>query len=73
MNPQGFLLDSHGLLWCWFDPLRLLPATQALLMTPTNKIQMNAATVWVVGLKFNRGKVPGLERATAYPPGLAAG
>ncbi len=73
MNPQGFLLVSHGLLWCWFDPLRLSPATQALLMARTNKIQMNSASVWVLGLNLNRGKVPGLERATAYPPGLAAG
>jgi PIN domain nuclease of toxin-antitoxin system len=73
MNPQAFLLGSHGLLWCWFDPLRLSPATQALLMARTNKIQMNAATVWVLGLKFNRDKVPGLVRAAAYPPGLVAG
>jgi PIN domain nuclease of toxin-antitoxin system len=58
MNPQGFLLDSHGLLCCWFDPLWLSPATQALLMARTNKNQMNAATVWVLGLKFNRDKVP---------------
>jgi PIN domain nuclease of toxin-antitoxin system len=70
MNPSGYLLDSHVLLWWWFDPQRLSPAAHALLLEPTNPILVSAASIWELSLKVHRGKLPELERAIADLPGL---
>jgi len=70
MAPSGYLLDSHVLLWWWFDPQRLSPAAQALLVEPTNPILVSAASIWELSLKVHRGKLPELERAIADLPGL---
>ncbi len=41
----GYLLDSHVLLWWWFDPERLTKPVQALLADPDTTVLVSAATV----------------------------
>jgi PIN domain nuclease of toxin-antitoxin system len=70
MNRSDYLLDSHVLLWWWFDPQRLSSAAHALLVEPTNPILVSAASIWELSLKVHRGKLPELERVIADLPGL---
>lgn len=67
---SAYLLDSHVLLWWWFDPERLSGAVQGLLVDPTSRILVSAASVWELSLKHHQGKLPELAAAMADLPGL---
>ncbi len=69
-SPSAYLLDSHALLWWWFDPERLSGAVQALLVDPSSRILVSAASVWELSLKHHQGKLPELATAMADLPGL---
>ncbi|MCP9861253.1 MULTISPECIES: type II toxin-antitoxin system VapC family toxin [unclassified Cyanobium] len=69
-SPSAYLLDSHVLLWWWFDPERLSGAVQALLVDPSSRILVSAASVWELSLKHHQGKLPELATAMADLPGL---
>jgi PIN domain nuclease of toxin-antitoxin system len=69
-SQSAYLLDSHALLWWWFDPERLSGAVQALLVDPTSRILVSAASVWELSLKHHQGKLPELEQAMDDLPGL---
>nr|WP_286193263.1 MULTISPECIES: type II toxin-antitoxin system VapC family toxin [unclassified Synechococcus] len=64
------MLDSHALLWWWFAPERLSGAALALLVDPTSRILVSAASVWELSLKHHQGKLPELATAMADLPGL---
>jgi PIN domain nuclease of toxin-antitoxin system len=64
------LLDSHVLLWWWFDPARLSTAVHALLVDSSSEIRVSAASVWELSLKHQRGKLPELAGAIDDLPGL---
>jgi PIN domain nuclease of toxin-antitoxin system len=64
------LLDSHVLLWWWFDPERLSEPVQTLLADPASRVLVSAATVWELSLKHHQGKLPELARAIGDLPGL---
>lgn len=66
----GYLLDSHVLLWWWFDPERLSAAVLALLTEPETPVLVSAASVWELSLKHHQGKLPELGSAIADLPGL---
>ena len=66
----GYLLDSHALLWWWFDPERLTEPVQTLLVDPASTVLVSAATVWELSLKHHQGKLPELEQAIGDLPGL---
>ena len=66
----GYLLDSHVLLWWWFDPERLSESVQTLLADPATRVLVSAATVWELSLKHHQGKLPELEQAIGDLPGL---
>ncbi|MCP9889019.1 type II toxin-antitoxin system VapC family toxin [Cyanobium sp. ATX 6A2] len=68
--PPAYLLDSHVLLWWWFDPERLSAPVQALLIDPGTAILVSAASVWELSLKHHQGKLPELDTAIADLPGL---
>jgi len=71
MNANGgYLLDSHVLLWWWFEPTRLSQAVQELLADPATTVLVSAATVWELSLKHHQGKLPELELAIGDLPGL---
>ena len=42
---SGYLLDSHVLLWWWFDPDRLSTAVRELLIDPSTCVLVSAASV----------------------------
>ena len=55
----------------WARLMCMSPGKRALCcLAPTNKIQMNSASVWVLGLKLNRAKLSELVRDIAGLPGL---
>ena len=69
-SPSAYLLYSHALLWWWFAPERLSGAALALLVDPTSRILVSAASVWELSLKHRQGKLPELATAMADLPGL---
>ena len=65
-----YLLDSHVLLWWWFDPDRLSQQARSLLLDPSTTVLVSAASVWELSLKHHQGKLPELTAAIADLPGL---
>ena len=47
----GYLLDSHVLLWWWFDPQRLPEGVLALLSDAETPIVVSSASVWELSIK----------------------
>ena len=64
------LLDSHALLWWWFDPDRLSTAVRELLINPSTPVLVSAASVWELSLKHHQGRLPELSGAITDLPGL---
>ncbi len=69
-SADGYLLDSHVLLWWWFDPDRLSEAARLPLLDPTTTIRVSAATVWELSLKHHQGKIPELDNVIQDLPSL---
>jgi len=67
---EAYLLDSHALLWWWFDPDRLSIAVRELLSDPATPVLVSEASVWELSLKHHQGKLPELNGAIADLPGL---
>ena len=67
---DGYLLDSHVLLWWWFDPDRLSTAVRELVIDPSTPVLVSAASVWELSLKHHQGKLPELSGAITDLPGL---
>jgi PIN domain nuclease of toxin-antitoxin system len=67
---EAYLLDSHALLWWWFDPDRLSTAVRELLGDPATPVLVSAASVWELSLKHHQGKLPELSGAIADLTGL---
>ena len=65
-----YLLDSHVLLWWWFDPDRLSQQARSLLLDPSTTVLVSAASVWELSLKHHQGKLPELATAITDLPGL---
>jgi len=66
----AYLLDSHALLWWWFEPDRLSTAVRELLSDPATPVLVSAASVWELSLKHHQGKLPELNGAIDDLPGL---
>ena len=66
----AYLLDSHALLWWWFDPDRLSSAVLGLLCNPSASVLVSAASVWELSLKHHQGKLPELSGAITDLPGV---
>ena len=64
-DAAGYLLDSHVLLWWWFDPERLTEPVRALLADPATTVLVSAATLWELSLKHHQGKLPELAQSMA--------
>ena len=67
---DAYLLDSHALLWWWFDPDRLSGAVRELLSDPSTPVLVSSASVWELSLKHHQGKLPELNDVIADLPGL---
>ena len=67
---NAYMLDSHALLWWWFDPDRLSTDVRELLSNPATPVLVSAASVWELSLKHHQGKLPELSGAITDLPGL---
>ena len=67
---NAYLLDSHALLWWWFDPDRLSTAVRELLGDPVTPVLVSAASIWELSLRHHQGKLPELNGAIADLRGL---
>ena len=72
MGTRGcaYLLDSHVLLWWWFDPDRLTPQVRSLLIDSTSTVFVSAASIWELSLKHHHGKLSELDNAIRDLPSL---
>jgi PIN domain nuclease of toxin-antitoxin system len=52
-DAQSYLLDSHALLWWWFDPDRLSATVLTVLANPATRVLVSAATGWELSLKHH--------------------
>jgi PIN domain nuclease of toxin-antitoxin system len=66
----SYLLDSHVLLWWWFDPDCLSTAVRELMTNPAIPVLVSATSVWELSLKHQQGKLPELSGAIDNLPGL---
>ena len=57
----AYLLDSHVLLWWWFDPQRLPKGVLALLSDAETPIVVSSASVWELSIKHHLGKLTELQ------------
>jgi PIN domain nuclease of toxin-antitoxin system len=53
-----FLLDTHILLWWFFDSPKLSKTLRGIISEPSNTILVSAASAWEIGTKFRIGKLP---------------
>lgn len=67
---NAYLLDSHVLLWWWFEPDRLSGAVRELLSDPATPVLVSAASVWELSIKHQQGKLPELNGVITDIPGL---
>jgi PIN domain nuclease of toxin-antitoxin system len=67
---NAYLLDSHALLWWWFDPDRLSGAVRDLLSDPATPVLVSAASGWELSLKHHQGTLPELSGTIDDLPGL---
>ena len=51
------LLDTHTLLWFWWDDLQLSPTAKALLLDPANEKLVSPASPWEVAIKVSLKKL----------------
>ena len=57
---DGYLLDSHALLWWWFEPDRLSSTVANLLHDSGTPVHVSAVSIWELSLKHHRGRLPQL-------------
>lgn len=67
---NAYLLDSHVLLWWWFEPDRLSGAVRELLSDPATPVLVSAASVWELSIRHQQGKLPELNGVITDIPGL---
>lgn len=52
------LLDTHTLLWAVDDPTKLGTTAAATLRDGNNTLQLSMASVWEIGIKYGKQKLP---------------
>ncbi|OKH81471.1 twitching motility protein PilT [Mycobacterium sp. ST-F2] len=55
---EGYLLDTHVLLWLLTEPARLSDAAGRLLADSSNRLYVSAASAWEIATKCRLGKLP---------------
>jgi PIN domain nuclease of toxin-antitoxin system len=57
MSAQTLLLDTHTVLWFWWDNPRLSAPAKALICDSANRKLVSMATPWEVAIKVSRKKL----------------
>ena len=55
---DGYLLDTHVVLWVLADPARLSDRARPLLADRTSNLYVSAASAWEIATKHRLGKLP---------------
>jgi PIN domain nuclease of toxin-antitoxin system len=61
---EGYLLDTHVLLWLLTEPARLSDPARQLLEDPSNRLYVSAASAWEIATKTRLGKLPLADSVT---------
>ncbi len=61
---MNVLLDSHALIWGYFDPARLSATARMAMTTPNNRVFVSTASHWEIAIKISTGK---LKLAEPFP------
>jgi len=67
---SGYRLDSHPLLWWWFEPDRLSSSVFNVLQNVGTPVHVSAASIWELSLQHHRGRLPQLQNAMGDLEGL---
>lgn len=54
----SYLLDTHTLLWWWFDSPELSVRARSLIADRQHAILVSSASAWEIAIKFRSGKLP---------------
>jgi PIN domain nuclease of toxin-antitoxin system len=57
------LLDTHALLWWFFDDPRLSVRARTAIADTANEVLVSAASAWEIAVKFHLGKLPECSEA----------
>jgi PIN domain nuclease of toxin-antitoxin system len=57
MSDPSLLLDTHAILWFWWDDPRLSARAKALICDPANQKLVSMATPWEVAIKVSLKKL----------------
>ena len=60
---NGYLLDSHGLLWWWFETQGLSQTVASLLQDSHIPVHVSAARVWELSFRHHGVRLPQLAGA----------
>ena len=52
-----YLLDTHILLWFFFDSQKISRNISRVLVNPENKLYISAVSFWEISIKFESGKL----------------
>jgi len=55
---DGYLLDTHMLLWVLTEPERLPPSAREILSDQANRLFVSSASAWEISTKRRLGKLP---------------
>lgn len=61
---EGYLLDTHVLLWLLTEPARLSASAERLLGDSSNRLHVSAASAWEIATKSRLGKLPLADSVT---------
>lgn len=61
---DGYLLDTHVLLWLLTEPARLSEPAAQLLGDSSNRLHISVASAWEIATKIRLGKLPLAESIT---------
>lgn len=61
---MNLLIDSHALIWGYFDPARLSPTARTALTNSSNRVFVSAASFWEIAIKISIRK---LNLAEPFP------
>ena len=58
---DGYLLDTHVLIWWMIDHPDLAPTARALIADSANRILVSAASLWEIAVKQRTGRLQGAD------------
>jgi PIN domain nuclease of toxin-antitoxin system len=67
---DGYLLDTHVLLWWLFDDPKLSGQARDVIRAPENRIMVSSASGWEIATKSRLGKLPHAGDITDNLPSL---